>query len=131
MKKFKSSFKVYYEDTDAGGVVYYANYLKFIERARTEAIASLDFSNSNLKKNHGIFIIVKSCNLNFIKPSRLEDNLDIFSEITDVKNVSIKMKQDILINDNLIFTADIHLATINIDGKLTKMPEKLKKKLTK
>ena len=47
MKKFKSSFKVYYEDTDAGGVVYYANYLKFIERARTEAIASLDFSNSN------------------------------------------------------------------------------------
>ena len=131
MKKFKSSFKVYYEDTDAGGVVYYANYLKFIERARTEAIASLDFSNSKLKKNHGIYIIVKSCNLNFIKPSRLEDKLDIFSEITDVKNVSIKMKQDIFINDNLIFTADIHLATINIDGKLTKMPEKLKEKLTK
>ena len=131
MKKFKSSFKVYYEDTDAGGVVYYANYLKFIERARTEAISSLDFSNSNLKENHGIFIIVKSCNLNFIKPSRLEDNLDIFSEITDVKNVSIKMKQDIFINDNLIFTADIHLATINKNGKLTKMPEKLKEQLTK
>ncbi|MBD1158241.1 YbgC/FadM family acyl-CoA thioesterase [Pelagibacterales bacterium SAG-MED17] len=131
MKKFKSSFKVYYEDTDAGGVVYYANYLKFIERARTEAISSLDFTNSNLKENHGIFIIVKSCNLNFIKPSRLEDNLDIFSEIMDVKNVSLKMKQDIFINDNLIFTADIHLATINKNGKLTKMPEKLKEQLTK
>ena len=129
MKKFKSSFKVYYEDTDAGGVVYYANYLKFIERARTEAIASLDFSNSNLKKNHGIYIIVKSCNLNFIKPSGLEDKLDIFSEITDVKNVSIKMKQDIFVKDNLILTADVHLATINKEGKPTKMPEKLKEQL--
>ena len=96
MKKFKSSFNVYYEDTDAGGVVYYANYLKFIERARTDAIASVNFTNSNLKENYGIYIIVKSCNLNFIKPSKLEDKLDIFSEITDLKNVSIKMKQDIL-----------------------------------
>ena len=61
MKKFKSSFKVYYEDTDAGGVVYYANYLKFIERARTDAMASIDFTNSNLRENYGIYIIVKSC----------------------------------------------------------------------
>ena len=131
MKKFKSSFKVYYEDTDAGGVVYYANYLKFIERARTDAIASVKFTNSNLKKNYGIHIIVKSCNLNFIKPSRLEDKLDIFSEIVEVKNVSIKMKQDIFVKENLILTADVHLATINKDGKPTKMPEKLKEQLTK
>ena len=57
MKKFKSSFKVYYEDTDAGGVVYYANYLKFIERARTDAIASVNFTNSKLRENYGIYII--------------------------------------------------------------------------
>ena len=131
MKKFKSSFKVYYEDTDAGGVVYYANYLKFIERARTDAMSSVDFSNSNLRENYGTYMVVKSCNLNFIKPSRLEDKLDIFSEIVEVKNVSIKMKQDIFVKDNLILTADIHLATINKEGKLTKMPEKLKEQLTK
>ena len=101
MKKFKSSFNVYYEDTDAGGVVYYANYLKFIERARTDAIASVNFTNSNLKENYGIYIIVKSCNLNFIKPSRLEDKLDIFSEIVEAKNVSIKLKQDIFVKENL------------------------------
>ena len=53
MKKFKSSFNVYYEDTDAGGVVYYANYLKFIERARTDAIASVNFTNSKLRENYG------------------------------------------------------------------------------
>ena len=131
MKKFKSSFNVYYEDTDAGGVVYYANYLKFIERARTDAIASVKFTNSNLKENYGIHIIVKSCNLNFIKPSRLEDKLDIFSQIVEVKNVSIKMRQDIFVKDNLILTADVHLATINKEGKQTKMPEKLKEQLTK
>ena len=131
MKKFKSSFKVYYEDTDAGKVVYYANYLKFIERARTEALTSINFTNMKLIKNYGIYIIVKSCNLNFIKPSRLEDNLDIFSEIIEVKNVSIKMKQDIFIKDNLIFTADIHLVTINKNGKPTKIPEKLKEQLIK
>ena len=131
MKKFKSSFKVYYEDTDAGEVVYYANYLKFIERARTEALTSINFTNMKLIENYGIYIIVKSCNLNFIKPSRLEDNLDIFSEITEVKNVSIKMKQDIFIKDNLIFTADIHLVTINKNGKPTKIPEKLKEQLIK
>ena len=131
MKKFKSSFNVYYEDTDAGGVVYYANYLKFIERARTDAMASVDFTNYKLRENHGIYIIVKSCNLNFIKSSRLEDKLDIFSEIVEVKNVSIKMKQDIFVKENLILTADVHLATINKDGKPTKMPEKLKEQLTK
>ena len=131
MKKFKSSFKVYYEDTDAGEVVYYANYLKFIERARTEALTSINFTNMKLIENYGIYIIVKSCNLNFIKPSRLEDNLDIFSEIIEVKNVSIKMKQDIFIKDNLIFTADIHLVTINKNGKPTKIPEKLKEQLIK
>ena len=122
---------MYYEDTDAGGVVYYANYLKFIERARTDAIASVNFTNSNLKENYGIHIIVKSCNLNFIKPSRLEDKLDIFSEIVEVKNVSIKMKQDIYVKDNLILTADVHLATINKEGKPIKMPEKLKELLIK
>tara|TARA_B100001769_G_C21682306_1_gene377818 strand:- start:9 stop:404 length:396 start_codon:yes stop_codon:yes gene_type:complete len=131
MKKFKSSFKVYYEDTDAGGVVYYANYLRFIERARSEAIGLLGFTNSNLKEIYGIYVIVKSCNINFIKPSRLEDKLNIISKIVEVKNVSIKMKQDIFIEDNLILTADVHLGTINKEGKPSKMPEKLKEQLTK
>ncbi len=131
MKKFKSSYKVYYEDTDAGGVVYYANYLKFLERARTECISSLNFTNSNLIKNHGIYIVVKSCNLNFIKPAKLEDELDIFSQIIEVKNASIKMRQDIFLNDNLIVSSKVLLAIINKDGKLTKIPEEFKEKLIK
>tara|TARA_Y100000591_G_scaffold94383_1_gene79819 strand:+ start:317 stop:520 length:204 start_codon:yes stop_codon:yes gene_type:complete len=64
-KKFSFKVKVYYEDTDAGGVVYYANYLKFLERARSEAIYSLGFTNSDLLERDGILLIVKSCNIQY------------------------------------------------------------------
>ena len=129
--EFKSSFKVYYEDTDIGGVVYYANYLKFLERARTDAISSLDFSNNKLVEKFGIFIIVKSCNLNFLRPAKLEDNLDIISKVIEVKNVSIKMKQNIFVNDSMIVEAEILLASVNNEGKPSKLPDEFKKQLIK
>ena len=129
--EFKSRFKVYYEDTDSGGVVYYANYLKFLERARTDAITSLDFSNNKLVEKFGIFIIVKSCNLNFLRPAKLEDNLDIISKVIEVKNVSIKMKQNIFVNDSMIVEAEILLASVNNEGKLSKLPDEFKKELIK
>ena len=131
MKKFKYSLKVYYEDTDVGGVVYYANYLKFLERARTESITSVNFTNLKLIKNHGIYIIVKSCNLNFIKPARLEDKLDIISEIVEVKNASVKVKQDIFLKNDLIVSSETLLAIISKSGKPTKMPGELKEQLIK
>ncbi len=129
--EFKSRFKVYYEDTDSGGVVYYANYLKFLERARTDAITSLDFSNNKLVEKFGIFIIVKSCNLNFLRPAKLEDNLDIISKVIEVKNVSIKMKQNIFVNDSMIVEAEILLASVNNEGKPSKLPDEFKNKLIK
>ncbi len=129
--EFKSRFKVYYEDTDSGGVVYYANYLKFLERARTDAITSLDFSNNKLVEKFGIFIIVKSCNLNFLRPAKLEDNLDIISKVIEVKNVSIKMKQNIFVNDSMIVEAEILLASVNNEGKPSKLPDEFKNELIK
>ena len=129
--EFKSRFKVYYEDTDSGGVVYYDNYLKFLERARTDAITSLDFSNNKLVEKFGIFIIVKSCNLNFLRPAKLEDNLDIISKVIEVKNVSIKMKQNIFVNDSMIVEAEILLASVNNEGKPSKLPDEFKNELIK
>ena len=129
--EFKSRFKVYYEDTDSGGVVYYANYLKFLERARTDAITSLDFSNNKLVEKFGIFIIVKSCNLNFLRPAKLEDNLDIISKVIEVKNVSIKMKQNIFVNDSMIVEAEILLASVKNEGKPSKLPDEFKNELIK
>ena len=74
-ENFFYKLKVYYEDTDSGGVVYYANYLKFLERARTEALFSIGFSNKKIKDQFNSLIIVKSCNIEYKKSAHLEDEL--------------------------------------------------------
>ena len=128
-KKFNFNIKVYYEDTDAGGVVYYANYLKFLERARSEAIYSLGFSNKELLENHGILLIVKSCNIKYKKPAQLEDLLEISSEATSFTKTSILMKQLILKSKDIISEAEVHLVAVDKKGKPTKIPDQLKRKL--
>ena len=128
-KKFSFTVKVYYEDTDAGGVVYYANYLKYLERARSEAIYSLDFTNSNLLRNHGILLIVKSCNIEYKKPAKFENVLEIVSEVKSFTKTSFVMKQSILRDGEIITEADIHLVSVDKNGKPSKVPEDLKIKL--
>ena len=129
MKTFTFKLKVYYEDTDAGGVVYYANYLKFMERARSDAIESLGFTNKMLIDENGIFIIVKSCNINYIKPTFLEDTLEIKSNIKEITKTSFFMTQKIFRGSDQITEAEIHLVTIDKKGKPVKIPENLKEQL--
>ena len=81
-KTFSLNVKIYYEDTDSGGVVYYANYLKYFERARTEALLAIGLSNLKIKDEFNSLIIVKSCNIEYKKSAYLEDNLTIKSFIT-------------------------------------------------
>ena len=78
-ENFYHKLKIYYEDTDAGGVVYYANYLKYLERARTEALTTIGLSNLQIKEKFGALIIVKSCNIEYKKSAHLEDQLSIRS----------------------------------------------------
>ena len=130
-KEFKLEIKVYYEDTDSGGVVYYANYLKFLERARTEAIISLGYSNKKLLDEYGILIIVKSCKINFIKPARLEDKIHVYSKVNSLKKVSFIMNQSIRLKNQNLVEAEIRLAIVNKNGKPSKIPEVLIKKLSK
>jgi acyl-CoA thioester hydrolase len=122
-KNFIYNVKVYYEDTDAGGVVYYANYLNFLERARTEAIASFGLSNKKIEKEFGALIIVKSCNIQYKKPAHLEDELTIRSFVKSISKVSFHMMQIITKNDNIIAEAQIHLVFVNSSGKPIKIPE--------
>jgi len=123
---FLYNFKIYYEDTDAGGVVYYANYLKFLERARSEAIYKLGYTNTNLKKEYGIIILVKSCNIEYKKPAIFEDILSIISTIEEITKTSFIMKQEIKRGEELIASSKVHLVTINSKGKPTKIPDNLK-----
>ena len=129
MNEFSFKLKVFYEDTDAGGVVYYANYLKFFERARTEAIKEIGLSNKKLLKENGILIIVKSCKIEYKKPAKLEDQLEIKSSIISTSKTSFKMKQKAYKDQELITDCEIHLVIVDKKGKPTKIPNLLKKKL--
>ena len=131
MKTFTFKLKVYYEDTDAGGVVYYANYLKFMERARSDALKSLGITNKLLIEENGTYIIVKSCNINFIKPALLEDDLEIKSNIKKITKTSFFMLQKVFKGNDQITEAEVHLVTIDKKGKPVKIPERLKEELEK
>ena len=122
-ENFYHKIKVYYEDTDAGGVVYYANYLKFLERARTEALSSIGLSNLKIKDKFGALIIVKSCNIEYKKSSQLEDELSIRSFVKSVSKTSFFMNQFITRGEEKIVDAQVHLVFVNDKGKPIKVPE--------
>jgi acyl-CoA thioester hydrolase len=122
-ENFYHTVKVYYEDTDAGGIVYYANYLKYLERARTEALTTIGLSNLQIKEKFGALIIVKSCNIEYKKSAFLEDNLNIRSFIKSVTKTSFVMNQIISKNENIIVEAKVHLVFVNENSKPIKVPE--------
>ena len=122
-KNFNHKIKVYYEDTDAGGVVYYANYLKFLERARTEALNKISLSNLKIKEIYKALIIVKSCKIDYKKSAYLEDELAIKSYILSITKTSFVMNQTIIKNKIVIVDAKIHLVFVNEKGKPIKIPK--------
>jgi len=124
-KNFFHKLKVYYEDTDAGGVVYYANYLKFLERARTEALVTLGFNNKRIKQDFGSLIIVKSCNIEYKIAAHLEDELSIRSFIKSITKTSFFMNQFITRGEDLIAEAKMHLVFVNKEGKPMRIPDSL------
>ncbi len=126
---FSHKIKVYYEDTDAGGIVYYANYLKFLERARSEALSEVGLSNLKIKKNYGALIVVKSCNIDFNKSAHLEDQLEINSFVTSFSKTSFTMSQLIYRNQDIIVKSKVHLVFVNEKSKPTKIPENIIKSL--
>ena len=126
-REFKYNTKVYYEDTDAGGIVYYANYLKFLERARSEAIYSMGLTNKKLLNNYGTIIIVKSCKIDYKKPAKFEDSLEIISKIKTIGKSSFTMDQIIKRKEEIISESEIVLVTVNTEGKPIRIPDVLNK----
>ena len=124
-ENFFHKLKVYYEDTDAGGVVYYANYLKFLERARTEALVTLGFNNKKIKQDFGAQILVKSCNIEYKISAHLEDELSIRSFVKSITKTSFFMNQFITRGEDQIVEAKIHLVFVNKDGKPMRIPDSL------
>ena len=125
-ENFFYKLKIYYEDTDSGGVVYYANYLKFLERARTEALFSIGYSNKKIKDTYGSLIIVKACNIEYKKSAHLEDELTVRSFVKSITKTSFFMNQIITRKkDEIIVEAQVHLVFVDEKGKPMKIPDEI------
>lgn len=119
--------RVYYEDTDAGGVVFYANYLRFMERARTEWLRSIGFDHEQLINDHNLLFAVKNVSIDYKKPGRLDDLLTITSTLLTSRGASITFQQSIKNEkDELLTQAEIKVACLNATTlKASPMPEEL------
>ncbi len=107
--------RVYYEDTDAGGVVYYANYLRFLERARTEWLRALGFEQPELADTHGVLFVVRAVNIEYLKPSRFNDSLQVTVEVVTVGGSRIRFLQRVLRGNEEIVRATVDVVCVNAD----------------
>lgn len=111
---FSIAVRVYYEDTDAGGVVYYANYLRFMERARSEWLRSLGFGNDELARTEAVLFAVRSARLDFRKPARLDDMLEVSAMIESRGSASLTFKQEVRRGDEVLCSGEIKLACLDV-----------------
>jgi acyl-CoA thioester hydrolase len=114
--------RVYYEDTDAGGIVYYANYLKFAERARTELLRIAGITHSDLMAETGVAFAVRHCAADFVKPARLDDPLTVHTRLTDIKGASIEMDQAIRRDGTDLVRLRVRLACMSRSGRPSRLP---------
>ena len=122
----KYKVRIYYEDTDAGGVVFYANYFKFTERARTELIyEKLKLKHLELKDKFDVIFVVKSLSSKYLAPAKFEDDLTVVSKIVEKSPVKLVLEQNIEKDNKLIFSSTIELAVVSSKGKITKLPDQL------
>jgi tol-pal system-associated acyl-CoA thioesterase len=112
---FRWLLRVYIEDTDAGGIVYYVNYLKFLERARTEFMRSRGYGK-NFIGEHGLMFVVHSLEAKFIKPASLDDELAVSVEVLKIARASIVFKQKVWRDNSLMFEATVKVACVDVDG---------------
>ena len=118
----KNNVRVYYEDTDAGGVVYHSNYLKYAERSRTEMLRKYKIEQEVLKNNYSIRFIVKDLFIEYYKAAILDDYLTIKSLIIKISSAKIKMEQEIYRKNTLLAKINITLGSINLEGKPSRLP---------
>lgn len=117
--------RVYYEDTDAGKIVYYANYLKFAERGRTEMLREAGFDHQTLLRDHKFGFAVRKCAADYRKPALLDDEIDVVTRITAVTGARIVMEQTIRRDDEVLVTVDVTLACLGAAGRGIRMPEQI------
>ncbi len=123
--------RVYYEDTDLAGIVYYANYLKFIERARTEWVRGLGVDQGKLKSDAGVVFAVRRVEAEYLSPARFDDELVVQTAVQVVGGARLVLRQNVLRGDALLFSALVTLVALTATGAPTRLPAEFRQRIAK
>jgi len=127
IKTFSLPIRIYFEDTDSGGVVYHSNYLKFMERARTEWLRGIGIDQRHLKQDHQIMFVVHRIDIQYKFPARFNDDLIVKSELKDIGSSKIEFRQMIYRNDEMLIDASVDIACIDSEKfKPVRIPPTIK-----
>ena len=118
--------RVYYEDTDLAGIVYYANYLRFIERARTEWVRTLGVDQTALKRDEGIVFAVRRVEADYLQPAKFDDELAVETSTLQVTGARIVLQQDVKRGDEVLFSAQVTLVALTETGQPSRLPANLR-----
>ena len=126
-KVFSWPVRVYFQDTDAGGVVYHANYLNFMERSRTEWLRTFGYSNAGMMKELGVVFVVRSLKLDYLKPALLDDLVEVTSQIKEIGRSRLNIHQTVLRGDDVLVEGEVHLVCVDVKTfKPVSVPEVLR-----
>jgi acyl-CoA thioester hydrolase len=116
LPKFFAQFRVYYEDTDAGGVVYYANYLKFFERGRTDFLRSLNITQSELAAKENLVFVVRKCEIDYAAPAKLDDVIEVSVSVKEIRSASILIEQEIKKSNQILSRLKVEIVCVSADN---------------
>lgn len=122
--------RVYYEDTDAAGIVYYANYLKFAERGRTEMMRLFGVDHQTYLREHGVAFAVRRCSADYQRPARLDDAIEVTTRLTQLGGATMEVEQAVERGGETLVALSLRLACITADGRAARVPVVLRERLT-
>ena len=127
-KVFSWPVRVYFQDTDAGGVVYHASYVNFMERSRTEWLRSFGYSNAGLMKELGVMFVVRKLELSYLKPAQLDDMLTVTTQIKEIGRSRVNVVQTVQRDGDILSEAEVHLVCVSAaEFKPVSVPDVLRK----
>lgn len=128
--KHRAQYRVYYENTDAGGITYHGDYINFCERARTDFMRDIGHSCRTLAEKDGVLFVIRHLEADYLKPSMLEDDLTVETCVGEVKNSSFIMHQTIFRHDDVLFTMTVTAVCVDVRGKPMRVPDALRGAIT-
>jgi len=123
MAVHRQTIRVYFEDTDAAGIVYYANYLKFAERARTDLLRDLGVSHAEMMKRDGLVLVVRRCEIDYLKPAKLDDLLIVETDAAKLGGASVELRQRVLRDEEVLAELKVLVVCVGKDGRPARIPD--------